>query len=236
MGAHHPALEDDRLPGLHRGGPSRRHRAAEEGVFVDEKERVREGTASNVFLLSGRRAATAPVSAALLPGVVRSWVIENAPRVGMTVTERSFSAERLRDGGFFTSSLTESRRSSRSERKTLRPAVSRIPPAAGALCRGSQGDSMKRALRAVLPSSVSAARRAHRRGAHRHAPRHRESPSSSSRGGPAILVEGGGRAVLFDAGRGAEEKLFARDLAMKIDALFLTPSIRTTPWEFPTSG
>jgi branched-subunit amino acid aminotransferase/4-amino-4-deoxychorismate lyase len=83
-----------------------RHRAAEEGVFIDEKGRAREGTASNVFLLSGRRAATAPVSAALLPGVVRSWVIENAARVGMTVTERSFSADRLRDGGFFTSSLT----------------------------------------------------------------------------------------------------------------------------------
>jgi branched-subunit amino acid aminotransferase/4-amino-4-deoxychorismate lyase len=83
-----------------------RHRAAEEGVFVDEKGRVREGTASNVFLLSGRRAATAPVSAALLPGVVRSWVIENASRAGMTLTERSFSADRLRDGGFFTSSLT----------------------------------------------------------------------------------------------------------------------------------
>jgi branched-subunit amino acid aminotransferase/4-amino-4-deoxychorismate lyase len=83
-----------------------RHRAAEEGVFVDEKGRVREGTASNVFLLAGERAATAPVSAALLPGVVRSWVIDNAPRVGMRVTERSFSADRLRDGGFFTSSLT----------------------------------------------------------------------------------------------------------------------------------
>jgi branched-subunit amino acid aminotransferase/4-amino-4-deoxychorismate lyase len=75
-----------------------RHRAAEEGVFIDEKGLVREGTASNVFLLSGRRAATAPVSAALLPGVVRSWVIENASRVGMTVSERSFSAARLRVG------------------------------------------------------------------------------------------------------------------------------------------
>jgi ribonuclease Z len=68
---------------------------------------------------------------------------------------------------------------------------------------------------------------------------------SSSRGGPAILVEGGGRAVLFDAGRGAEEKLFARDLAMKIDALFLThlhsdhtvgiPDVWLTGWIFGRS-
>jgi branched-subunit amino acid aminotransferase/4-amino-4-deoxychorismate lyase len=83
-----------------------RGRAAEEGIFLDEHGRVREGTASNVFLLSGRRAATAPVSASLLPGVVRSWVLENAPRVGLAIEERSFPAVRLRRGGFFTSSLT----------------------------------------------------------------------------------------------------------------------------------
>ncbi len=83
-----------------------RGKAAEEGIFLDPRGRVREGTASNVFLLAGRRAATAPISAALLPGVVRSWVLENAPRVGLTVEERSFAAERLCGGGFFTSSLT----------------------------------------------------------------------------------------------------------------------------------
>ena len=83
-----------------------RGQAAEEGIFLDARGRVREGTASNVFLLSGRRAATAPISAALLPGVVRSWVLENAPRAGLTVEERSFAAERLCRGGFFTSSLT----------------------------------------------------------------------------------------------------------------------------------
>jgi len=83
-----------------------RARSAEEGIFLDARGRVREGTASNVFLLSGRRAATAPISAALLPGVVRSWVLENAPRAGLSIAERSFSSERLCRGGFFTSSLT----------------------------------------------------------------------------------------------------------------------------------
>ena len=82
------------------------HRAAEEGIFVDERGRVREGTASNVFRLSGTLAWTAPDSAALLPGVVRSWVIEHARLAGLEVRERSFAADRLRGGGFFTSSLT----------------------------------------------------------------------------------------------------------------------------------
>ena len=83
-----------------------RHRAAEEGLFVDENGRVREGTASNVFSLAGRSAATAPVSAAILPGVVRAWVLENAGRAGLRVSERPFAAPRLEAGGFFTSSLT----------------------------------------------------------------------------------------------------------------------------------
>ncbi len=82
------------------------HRSAEEGVFVDERGRVREGTASNVFHLSGRAASTAPVSAGILPGVVRSWVLAHAKRAGIRVNERSFAAGRLREGGFFTSSLT----------------------------------------------------------------------------------------------------------------------------------
>ncbi len=68
---------------------------------------------------------------------------------------------------------------------------------------------------------------------------------SAARGGPAILVEGGGRAVLFDAGRGAEEAIFAHDPGSKIDALFLThlhsdhtvgiPDVWLTGWLFGRS-
>ena len=68
-------------------------------------------------------------------------------------------------------------------------------------------------------------------------------PRPAIRGGPAILVEGGGRALLFDAGRGAEEALFARHA--KVDALFLThlhsdhtvglPDVWLTGWLFGRS-
>jgi ribonuclease Z len=67
-------------------------------------------------------------------------------------------------------------------------------------------------------------------------------PRPAVRGGPAILVQGGGRTLLFDAGRGAEERLFARDAGSKIDALFLThlhsdhtvgiPDLWLTGWLF----
>ena len=63
-----------------------------------------------------------------------------------------------------------------------------------------------------------------------------------ARGGPAILVEGDGRALLFDAGRGAEERLFALDAVPKMDALYLThlhsdhtvgiPDVWLTGWLF----
>lgn len=88
------------------GGRLAKRLAAEEGIFLDGKGRVREGTAVNVFLLAGNRALTAPVSAGILPGVVRGWVIDQARRVGIRVEERSFSASRLREGAFLTSSLT----------------------------------------------------------------------------------------------------------------------------------
>lgn len=67
-------------------------------------------------------------------------------------------------------------------------------------------------------------------------------PRPEARGGPSILVEGGGRALLFDAGRGATEKLFALGRLPGTDALFLThlhsdhtvgiPDLWLTGWIF----
>jgi branched-subunit amino acid aminotransferase/4-amino-4-deoxychorismate lyase len=83
-----------------------KRQAAEEGIFVDEKGRVLEGTMTNVFSISGSLALTSPVSAGILPGVVRGWVIRNARRAGLRVEERPFPRARLREGAFLTSSLT----------------------------------------------------------------------------------------------------------------------------------
>jgi len=88
------------------GGRLAKRLAAEEGIFVDANGRVREGTATNVFRISGSRLQTPPVSSGILPGVVRAWVIENAGRAGLSVEEAAFSAARLLGGAFLTSSLT----------------------------------------------------------------------------------------------------------------------------------
>ena len=79
---------------------------AEEGLFLDSRGRVLEGTATNVFAIDDATLLTAPVHAGILPGVVRAWVLAHAARAGLTVVERAPSMEELRRGGFFTSSLT----------------------------------------------------------------------------------------------------------------------------------
>jgi ribonuclease Z len=70
-------------------------------------------------------------------------------------------------------------------------------------------------------------------------------PRPEVRGGPSILVEGEGRALLFDAGRGATERIFALGRLAKADALFLThlhsdhtvgiPDLWLTGWIFGRS-
>lgn len=70
-------------------------------------------------------------------------------------------------------------------------------------------------------------------------------PGPRSRGGPSILVEGDGRVLVFDAGRGATERLFALDRLAKADTLFLThlhsdhtvgiPDLWLTGWIFGRS-
>jgi branched-subunit amino acid aminotransferase/4-amino-4-deoxychorismate lyase len=79
---------------------------ADEGLFLDRNGHVLEGTATNVFAIGERTLITAPLGAGILPGVVRAWVIANAAQAGLKVIERAPSVDELRDGSFFTSSLT----------------------------------------------------------------------------------------------------------------------------------
>ena len=74
---------------------------ADEGLFTDHEGNVLEGTATNVFAVSGKTLITAP--AGILPGVVREWVFAQPD---FTIAERPPTPAELRRGGFMTSSLT----------------------------------------------------------------------------------------------------------------------------------
>lgn len=74
---------------------------ADEGLFVDRRGHVLEGTTTNVFAIDGTTLITARTG--ILPGIVRAWVIEQA---GLDVVYRAPTIDELRNGSFLTSSLT----------------------------------------------------------------------------------------------------------------------------------
>jgi len=73
---------------------------ADEALFVTPEGNVLEGTATNVFAVRGTTLITAP--SGMLPGIVRGWVLAQ----GFTIEKRAPSVEEIRDGAFFTGSLT----------------------------------------------------------------------------------------------------------------------------------
>jgi branched-chain amino acid aminotransferase len=84
-----------------------REKNADEALFTDARGRILEGTTSNVFAVRGDLLITPPVSAGLLPGVMRNWVIARATAAGMTVRERLLTRRDLLAGSFLTGSLTK---------------------------------------------------------------------------------------------------------------------------------
>lgn len=76
------------------------HRGAVEGIFVAHDGSIREGTSSNVFVVSGGSVLTPPVSTdpaeGVLPGVMRQVVIRLLGRRGVAVKEASVFLKDLR--------------------------------------------------------------------------------------------------------------------------------------------
>jgi branched-chain amino acid aminotransferase len=77
---------------------------ADEALFVGLDRGYLEGTATNLFAVRGTTLVTAP---GVLPGIVRGWVLAQAPRLGLTVEERTPSRREILGGAFLTGSLTK---------------------------------------------------------------------------------------------------------------------------------
>lgn len=75
-------------------------RGAVEGIFVAKDGSVREGTSSNIFMVSGGRVLTPPVSTdpaeGVLPGVVREAVMSLLGKRGVSVKEAPVFLKDLR--------------------------------------------------------------------------------------------------------------------------------------------
>ncbi len=83
-------------------------RGFEEGIFLNQKRYLAEGTVSNLFLIKENKIFTPPLEAGILPGITRALVIKLARKM-FTVSEENISPLFLKETeeAFLTNSLME---------------------------------------------------------------------------------------------------------------------------------
>lgn len=80
-----------------------------EGIALDTQGNISEGSGQNLFLVRDNILYTAPLSAAVLPGITRSTIITLAQDLGFTVEEQVLPREMIYicDEAFFTGTAAE---------------------------------------------------------------------------------------------------------------------------------
>jgi len=80
-----------------------------EGIALDDRGYVSEGSGENIFLVSGGMVITPPLSSSILPGITRDSVIQICQELGITVKERSIQRAALyvADELFFSGTAAE---------------------------------------------------------------------------------------------------------------------------------
>lgn len=80
-----------------------------EGIALDDRGYVSEGSGENIFLVNNGRLITPPLGAAILPGITRDSVIQIAREMGIEVVETTIqrAALYLADELFFTGTAAE---------------------------------------------------------------------------------------------------------------------------------
>jgi branched-chain amino acid aminotransferase len=80
-----------------------------EGIALDDRGYVSEGSGENIFLVAGDMVITPPLSSSILPGITRDSVIQICHELGITVKERSIQRAALyvADELFFSGTAAE---------------------------------------------------------------------------------------------------------------------------------
>jgi branched-chain amino acid aminotransferase len=80
-----------------------------EGIALDDRGYVSEGSGENIFLVYEGKVVTPPLSSSILPGITRDSIIEICRGLGITVEERSIQRAALyvADELFFTGTAAE---------------------------------------------------------------------------------------------------------------------------------
>jgi len=80
-----------------------------EGIALDDRGYVSEGSGENIFMVSGGVVLTPPLSSSILPGITRDSIIQICQELGITVKERTIQRAALyvADELFFTGTAAE---------------------------------------------------------------------------------------------------------------------------------
>ncbi len=80
-----------------------------EGIALDDRGYVSEGSGENIFLVNNGKLITPPLGASILPGITRDTVIQIAKELGIEVEETNIqrAAFYLADELFFTGTAAE---------------------------------------------------------------------------------------------------------------------------------
>src|ERR1700704_1592360 len=80
-----------------------------EGIALDDRGYVSEGSGENIFLISGGVVSTPPLSSSILPGITRDSVVQICNELGIPVKERSIQRAALyvADELFFSGTAAE---------------------------------------------------------------------------------------------------------------------------------
>jgi branched-chain amino acid aminotransferase len=80
-----------------------------EGIALDDRGYVSEGSGENIFLVTGDTVLTPPLSSSILPGITRDSVIQICQELGITIKERTIQRAALyvADEIFFSGTAAE---------------------------------------------------------------------------------------------------------------------------------
>ncbi len=86
-----------------------RDKGADEGIMLNSRGGLTEGTVSNLFLVSDRKIITPSPESGILPGITRETILELALQQGLEVAEREIALTELLEAeeAFLTNSLRE---------------------------------------------------------------------------------------------------------------------------------
>ncbi len=84
-------------------------RGFDEGIFLNQEGELCEGSFSNLFLIRDKSLLTPPLTAGILPGITREFILETAKRLHLDCQETPIYPKEIKkcDGAFLSSSLME---------------------------------------------------------------------------------------------------------------------------------